>query len=292
MFDKTVMVAPEDALPGRYAPLLAHPAPHTVLGTDLLAQPTDGREMIYLASGCFWGAEKVAWEAGAYATAVGYMGGYTPNPTYEEVCTGRTGHAETVRVVYDPAQLSLEELLKVFFESHDPTSLNRQGGDIGTQYRSAIFTTTQPQEDTARVMLAGYERVLAEAGLGHIVTQIIPASRAGAFYLAEDYHQQYLHKNPNGYQCHARTGLPCPLPGAGPLGGAGATVNLLGDLDAGGQRNSGVGEASDLGQTAESSAVNLLDGNQQVPSNQQIPTLTARSASEKGENPLSFDFEF
>lgn len=273
MFDKTAMVAPEDALPGRDAPVLPHPSPHTVLGTPLLAEPLEGQGVIYLASGCFWGAEKVAWEAGAYATAVGYMGGYTPNPTYEEVCTGRTGHTETVRVVYDPTFLSLEELLKVFFESHDPTSLNRQGGDIGTQYRSAIFTTTQNQEDTARVMLAGYERVLAEAGLGGIVTQIIPASRAGAFYLAEDYHQQYLQKNPNGYQCHARTGLPCPLPGASPLATGSNTIDLLHG-------------ASDRGQASTSDKVNLLD------SSDHVPTLTAQAASDKGESPLSFDFEF
>lgn len=213
--DKKTMVAHEDALPGHDNPVLPNPAPHAVLGTDLLAEPTGGQEVIYLASGCFWGAEKVAWELGAVTTAVGFMGGFTANPTYEEVCTARTGHAETVRVVFDPAVLPLSELLRAFFESHDPTSLNQQGGDIGTQYRSAIFTTTPEQYALARDMIEGYEVVLAAGGFGKIVTEVVASS--GPFYLAEDYHQQYLHKNPDGYQCHARTGLPCPLPGAGPL---------------------------------------------------------------------------
>ncbi|MDK8782241.1 peptide-methionine (S)-S-oxide reductase MsrA, partial [Actinotignum timonense] len=147
-----------------------------------------------------------------------YMGGTTPNPTYAEVCTGRTGHAETVRVVFDPRELPLEKLLQLFFESHDPTSLNRQGNDVGTQYRSAIFTTTDTQERTARAMIAGYEDVLRQAGRGAIVTEVVPALAAGPFYLAEEEHQGYLHKVPHGYQCHARTGIACPLPGAGPLG--------------------------------------------------------------------------
>ena len=184
----------------------------------MLAEPGPGEELIYLASGCFWGAEKLAWEAGTLSTAVGYMGGTTPNPTYAEVCTGRTGHAETVRVVFDPRVLPLEKLLQLFFESHDPTSLNRQGNDVGTQYRSAIFTTTDIQERTARAMIAGYEGVLRAAGRGAIVTEVVPALAAGPFYLAEEEHQGYLHKVPHGYQCHARTGIACPLPGAGPLG--------------------------------------------------------------------------
>ncbi|MCF2706729.1 peptide-methionine (S)-S-oxide reductase MsrA [Arcanobacterium haemolyticum] len=216
-FDKKTMPKPEEALPGRSTPVLPHPRPHTVLGSDLLVEPAENQELIYLASGCFWGAEKLAWELGADSTAVGYMGGFTPNPTYEEVCTGKTGHAETVRVLVSPARLPLEQLLQAFFESHDPTSLNQQGGDIGTQYRSAIFTTTKEQEDLARAMIAGYQQALDRAGHGKIVTEVVPVLTAGPFYLAEDMHQQYLDKNPDGYQCHARTGVPCPLPGAGPL---------------------------------------------------------------------------
>ncbi|MGO1591851.1 MAG: peptide-methionine (S)-S-oxide reductase MsrA [Ancrocorticia sp.] len=211
------MVSREDALKGRDTTVLPEPQPHTVLGTDLLGEPEEDQEMIYLASGCFWGAEKLAWELGADSTAVGYMGGFTPNPTYEEVCTGKTGHAETVRVLYTPSKLPTATLLQAFFESHDPTSLNRQGGDIGTQYRSAIFTTTQEQEDTAREMITAYQDKLTEAGHGAIVTEVLSVLEAGRFYPAEDEHQQYLQKNPNGYQCHARTGVACPIPGSGPL---------------------------------------------------------------------------
>ena len=211
------VVDPSQALPGRSEPILADPMPHAVLGTPILGEPGDGQEVIYLASGCFWGAEKAAWELGADATAVGYMGGSTPNPTYEEVGTGQTGHAETVRVLYSPAVLPTERLLQAFFESHDPTSLNRQGGDVGTQYRSAVFPTTAAQESLAREMIKTYQKVLTEGGYGDIVTEIVPAPAAGAFYPAEDYHQQYLAKNPGGYQCHARTGIACPLPQSGPL---------------------------------------------------------------------------
>ncbi|MFT3944683.1 MAG: peptide-methionine (S)-S-oxide reductase MsrA [Ancrocorticia sp.] len=218
--EKSKMVALEDALPGRDTPILSDPRPHPVLGTNILADPQEGQEVIYLASGCFWGAEKLAWELGADATAAGYMGGFTPNPTYEEVCTGLTGHAETVRVLYTPSKLSTEKLLQAFFESHDPTSLNRQGGDVGAQYRSAIFTTTQSQEDIAHAMVEGYQKALNEAGHGEIVTQVLSVLVSGPFYPAEDYQQQYLEKNPNGYQCHARTGVACPLPGSGPLGTA------------------------------------------------------------------------
>ncbi|MBE6484723.1 MAG: peptide-methionine (S)-S-oxide reductase MsrA [Actinomycetaceae bacterium] len=217
--NKTKMVTPEEALPGRSEPVLPNPAVHTVLGTAILADPQPDQEVIYLASGCFWGAEKAAWQLGADTTAVGYMGGFTPNPTYEEVCTGKTGHAETVRVVYSPSKLSTASLLQMFFESHDPTSLNRQGGDIGTQYRSAIFPTTAGQEHIAREMVARYQGVLTERGFGPIVTEIVPASQAGSFYPAEDYHQQYLDKNPGGYECHSRTGIACPLPGSGPAAG-------------------------------------------------------------------------
>lgn len=215
--EKQQMVTPKAALAGRAAPVLDSPAPHTVLGSDILAEPRSDQEVVYLASGCFWGAEKAAWELGADSTAVGYMGGFTPNPTYEEVCTGKTGHTETVRVLYTPTQLPTERLLQAFFESHDPTSLNRQGGDIGTQYRSAIFPTTPQQEELARRMIDAYQEVLENNGFGKIVTEVTPASEVGPFYPAEDYHQQYLDKNPNGYQCHARTGMACPLPGAGPV---------------------------------------------------------------------------
>ena len=208
--EKKKMVALEDALPGRDTPVLSEPHPHLVLGTDILADPQDDQEVIYLASGCFWGGEKLAWELGADSTAVGYMGGFTPNPTYEEVCTGLTGQAETVRVLYTPSKLSTEELLQAFFESHDPTSLNRQGGDIGTQYRSAIFTTTQSQEDIAHAMVEGYQKALTEAGQGTIVTQILSVLVSGPFYPAEDYHQQYLAKNPGGYCGLGGTGVCLP----------------------------------------------------------------------------------
>ncbi|PWF27291.1 peptide-methionine (S)-S-oxide reductase MsrA [Ancrocorticia populi] len=215
--NKTKMVSVEDSLPGRDTPVLPDPKPHTVLGTDLLAEPGEGQEIIYLASGCFWGAEKLAWELGADSTAVGYMGGFTPNPTYEEVCTGLTGHAETVRVLYTPEKLPTAKLLQAFFESHDPTSLNKQGGDIGTQYRSAIFTTTQEQEDTAHQMIRAYQDKLTQAGHSAIVTEVTSVLESGPFFPAEDEHQQYLQKNPGGYECHARTGIACPLPSSGPL---------------------------------------------------------------------------
>lgn len=215
--DKQTPVTPETALAGRDAPVLPSPAPHAVLGTDILAEPGPDQEVLYLASGCFWGAEKLAWELGAGATAVGYMGGFTPNPTYEEVCTGKTGHAETVRVLYTPSQLPTERLLQAFFESHDPTSLNRQGGDIGAQYRSAIFPTTPQQEELAGRMIEAYQEVLENNGFGKIVTEVRSALETTPFYPAEDRHQQYLYKNPNGYQCHARTGMACPLPGSGPV---------------------------------------------------------------------------
>lgn len=215
--DKLHLVAPENALPGRETPVLLAPQNHAVLHTPILGSPQANEEVIYLASGCFWGAEKLMWELEPVTTSVGYMGGYTPNPTYQEVCTGLTGHTETVRVVYDPALLPLDKILQVFFESHDPTSLNKQGGDIGTQYRSAIFTTTPEQAERTQRIIAAYQEILTPAGFGPIVTEI--HTEKTPYYPAEEYHQQYLHKNPNGYQCHARTGLPCPLPGSSPLSG-------------------------------------------------------------------------
>ncbi|MFY9262430.1 MAG: peptide-methionine (S)-S-oxide reductase MsrA [Arcanobacterium sp.] len=195
---------------------MANPRPHAVLGTELLAQPTASEQVIYLAAGCYWGVEEIMWQLpGVIATAVGFQGGYTPNPTYREVCTGLTGHTETVRVLLrDDA---LPRVLKTFWECHDPTTLNRQGNDIGTQYRSAIFTTTPQQYELAKSSREVYDAVLSTAGRGQIVTEIRPISQAGPFYLAEDEHQQYLYKVPNGYRCHATTGLACPMPASGPL---------------------------------------------------------------------------
>lgn len=210
------MVDPADALEGRSTPVLADPQPHTVLGTELLKEPEAGEQIIYLAAGCYWGVEEIMWQLdGVVATAVGFMGGYTENPTYPEVCTGKTGHTEIVRVVLKNA--ALPNVLKTFWESHDPTSLNRQGNDVGTQYRSAIYVTTEEQRELAETSRESYNKVLADADRGEIVTEIRSALEAGPFYPAEDEHQQYLHKNPNGYRCHAVTGMACPMPGAGPL---------------------------------------------------------------------------
>ncbi|MDY5584975.1 MAG: peptide-methionine (S)-S-oxide reductase MsrA [Arcanobacterium sp.] len=211
-----VMVRPEDALPGRDTPILSSPKQHTVLGTDIFSLPQN-MEQIYLAAGCYWGVEEIFWQTpGVYTTSVGFMGGYTPNPTYKEVCTGLTGHTETVRVVFNPEEISAAEILQIFFECHDPTSLYRQVGDIGTQYRSAIFFTSQKQKLTISKMILQYQEVLKQAGKGEIVTEVSPAV-SHAFYPAEDSHQQYLQKNPDGYRCHSKSGLPCPLPGSGPL---------------------------------------------------------------------------
>jgi len=207
---KSSMVAPENALAGRATPVLPHPAPHAVLGSSLTGPWPEGTEVIYLAMGCFWGAEEIYWRLpGVVATSVGYMGGFTPNPTYEEVCSGRTGQTETVMVVYDPSVLPTYEVLKAFWENHDPTQGYRQGNDIGTQYRSAIFTTTPEQAELASRTRDAYAGVIAERGYPAITTEITDAS-VSPYYLAEDYHQQYLYKNPNGYRCHANTGLALP----------------------------------------------------------------------------------
>jgi len=207
---KSSMVAPDQALTGRESPVLPHPAPHAVLGTSLIGPWPDGTETIYLAMGCFWGAEEIYWRLpGVVATSVGYMGGFTPNPTYEEVCSGRTGQTETVMVAYDPAVLSTYDVLKAFWENHDPTQGYRQGNDVGTQYRSAIFTTTDAQAALALHTRDAYAKVIAERGYPDISTEIRPASDF-PYFLAEDYHQQYLYKNPNGYRCHANTGLALP----------------------------------------------------------------------------------
>ncbi len=218
---KSQMISPDEALTGRSAQLPV-PERHEVLGGPLRPPYPAGSQVAEFALGCFWGAEKNFWQTpGVVSTAVGYEGGYTPNPSYEEVCTGRTGHAEAVRVVFDPARISYPELLKVFWESHDPTQGMRQGNDVGTQYRSAIFYQSPEQEAEARESLAAYQKRLTEAGYGQITTEIAPAP---GFYFAEDYHQQYLssNKNPYGYCPDHGTGVSCPIgvvKASGPLGG-------------------------------------------------------------------------
>ena len=209
-FRKTEMVTAGDALPGRETPIRV-PARHEVLGTPLAPPYPDGTQVAEFALGCFWGAEKSFWQTpGVVSTSVGYEGGFTPNPTYEEVCSGRTGHAESVRVVFDPARVTYPELLKVFWESHDPTQGMRQGNDIGSQYRSAIFFNSPAQQAEAEESRASYQKRLSEAGYGDITTEIVPA---GEFYFAEDYHQQYLSdaKNPYGYCPDHGTGVSCPI---------------------------------------------------------------------------------
>ena len=201
----------ETALPGRGMPIPTAQT-HFVNGEDLNASVPEGMKEIVVALGCFWGAERVFWQAeGVHVTQVGYAGGFTPNPTYEETCSGQTGHTEVVRMVYDPSVISLDALLKLFWESHDPTQGMRQGNDVGTQYRSAIYTT-EP-EDLARVQASrdAYARALQAAGRGDITTEI---KALDAFYPAEDYHQQYLAKNPAGYCGIGGTGVKCPMPGA------------------------------------------------------------------------------
>jgi len=193
----TQPVRPEQALPGRSTRPYAVGGRHTVLGTPLEGPFPAGLEVAEFGMGCFWGAERIFWQVpGVYTTSVGYAGGSTPNPTYEEVCSARTGHTEVVQVVYDPAQVSFEQLLRVFWESHDPTQGMRQGNDVGTQYRSAIYYTTEAQRAAAEGSKAAYEQELARAGYGTITTEIAPS---GPYYLAESYHQQYLDKVPNGY---------------------------------------------------------------------------------------------
>ena len=201
---KTEMVSRDDALPGRDTPMPVN-ADHVVLGTALDGPVPEGHEEIVVAMGCFWGAERFFWQLpGVHTTAVGYMGGWTPNPTYEETCTARTGHTEAVRIVFDPSVVDIDLLMKVFWENHDPTTPNRQGNDVGTQYRSAVYPTTDAQLAAVEASRDRYQRALTDAGYGAISTEIRPASEAGdgVFYFAEDYHQQYLHKNPRGYCNH------------------------------------------------------------------------------------------
>jgi len=201
---KTEMVTPERALPGRDRAMPVD-TPHLVLGTRLTPPFPDGTERAVFGMGCFWGAERKFWTLpGVYTTAVGYAGGITPNPTYEEVCSGRTGHAEVVLVVFDPTVIAYEQLLSVFFEGHDPTQGMRQGNDVGTQYRSAIYTSSPQQADAARRMAERYAAELRQAGYGTVTTEIAPA---GPFYYAEPYHQQYLEANPYGYCGLGGTGV-------------------------------------------------------------------------------------
>ncbi|MGH3157867.1 MAG: peptide-methionine (S)-S-oxide reductase MsrA [Streptosporangiaceae bacterium] len=207
---KTRMVTAAEALPGRQTP---RPVPerHTVLGGPLAPPYPQGTQIAEFALGCFWGEERKFWQTpGVVTTAVGYEGGFTPNPTYEEVCSGRTGHAESVRVVFDQEKVSYDELLRVFWESHDPTQGMHQGNDVGSQYRSAIFYRTPEQKETAERSRDAYQKKLTEAGYGEITTEIVPA---GEFYFAEDYHQQYLSdaKNPGGYCGVGGTGVSCPV---------------------------------------------------------------------------------
>ncbi len=206
LFTKPTMVDPRVALPGRETPVLRQPCFHRVFGHPVDRVPP-GSEVALLALGCYWGAEKLFWNTpGVVNTASGYAGGYTPNPTYEEVCSGRTGHAETVRVVYDPARLSYEDVLRIFFENHDPTQGFRQGNDRGTQYRSAIYALDDDQLRRAQDVREAFAPEFAAAGYGAITTEIEPA---GPFYYAEDYHQQYLDANPNGYCPVHATGVTC-----------------------------------------------------------------------------------
>jgi peptide-methionine (S)-S-oxide reductase len=204
---KYEMPSPEDALRGRDEEMPV-PAAHFVNGHPLKPPFPEGLEQAVFAMGCFWGAERVFWQAeGVYTTAVGYAAGFTPNPTYQEVCSGRTGHTEAVLVVFDPKVISYDELLKLFWENHDPTQGMRQGNDVGTQYRSGVYTFSDAQLDAAKQSRDMYQEVLRAAGYGDITTEIRPA---GTFYYAEDYHQQYLAKNPGGYCGLGGTGVSCP----------------------------------------------------------------------------------
>lgn len=207
-FKKLKIPTPAESLPGRAAQMPV-PSGHYVSGNPLAPPYPEGFHQVEFGLGCFWGAERKFWQLdGVYTTAVGYAAGHTPNPTYEEVCSGMTGHNEVVKVVYDPAQISFESLLKTFFESHDPTQGMRQGNDVGTQYRSGIYVYDDAQRDLAQRTSTDYGRALAQSGHGAITTEI---QTAGAFYFAEEYHQQYLAKNPLGYCGLGGTGVSCPI---------------------------------------------------------------------------------
>ena len=209
--DKTELVDPAEALPGREQAVRI-PEIHAVLGTPLQPPFPEGIRTAIFGMGCFWGAERIFWEAeGVYTTAVGYAGGATPNPSYEEVCSARTGHAEVVLVAYDPAKTSYENLLKLFWEGHDPTQGMRQGADVGTQYRSLILYDGEDQRAAAEASLTSYQEVLSAAGHGTVTTELAPYDAAHPFFYAEDYHQQYLAKNPGGYCPNHSTGVSCPI---------------------------------------------------------------------------------
>jgi peptide-methionine (S)-S-oxide reductase len=214
---KNEMSTPQNALAGRSTPLRVAER-HAVLDAPLAGPWPEGLEVAVFGMGCFWGAERIFWRTpGVYSTSVGYAGGHTANPTYEEVCSGRTAHTEVVQVVYDPAKVSYESLLRIFWENHDPTQGMRQGNDVGTQYRSAIYTTTPAQLKQAEASREAFQPVVRESGYGQITTEIAPL---GEYYFAEDYHQQYLAptKNPNGYCNHGPNGLSCPV-GVARVGG-------------------------------------------------------------------------
>jgi peptide-methionine (S)-S-oxide reductase len=215
---KSRLPDPTEALPGRSTRPFSVPARHAVLGTPLEGPYPAGLEVAVFGLGCFWGAERKFWQTeGVWSTAVGYAGGSTPNPTYEEVCSGGTGHAEVVQVVFDPAKVSYRDLLRAFWETHDPTQGYRQGNDVGTQYRSAIYYASEEQRRAAEESRAAYQGVLRRAGYGDITTEIAPA---GPFWFAEEYHQQYLHKVPGGYCGIGGTGVSCPIGVAPADGGA------------------------------------------------------------------------
>jgi peptide-methionine (S)-S-oxide reductase len=205
---KTEMIDAAQSLPGRE---MAMPVPekHYVLGSQMVAPWPQGMEVIIVGMGCFWGAERKFWNAeGVYSTQVGYAGGFTPNPSYEEVCSGQTGHNEVVQVVFDPSQISLDGILQVFWENHDPTQGMRQGNDVGTQYRSGVYCTSAAQKQAVEASRDRFQTGLTKAGFGAITSEIIDAP---TFYYAEDYHQQYLGKNPNGYCGMGGTGVACPI---------------------------------------------------------------------------------
>ncbi|MCO5165673.1 MAG: peptide-methionine (S)-S-oxide reductase MsrA [Planctomycetes bacterium] len=206
--NKCTLPTPTQALPGRTDPMPV-PDVHFVLGTPMRGPFPPGARLATFGMGCFWGVERKFWQVpGVLSTAAGYAGGLTPNPTYEEVCSGRTGHTEVVQVVFDPAKVGYEALLKVFWENHDPTQGFRQGNDVGTQYRSAIYTHDEAQREAAEATRERYQERLTAAGLGEITTEV---AAAGPFYFAEEYHQQYLAKNPNGYCGIGGTGVACPI---------------------------------------------------------------------------------
>ena len=205
---KTEMVPQAEALPGREMSMPVPPK-HFVLGTDMVGPWQENMQVLIAGMGCFWGAERKFWQAeGVFSTQVGYAGGFTPNPSYEEVCSGQTGHNEVVQIVFDPAQISLDAILQIFWENHDPTQGMRQGNDVGTQYRSGLYCLDAAQKAAAEASRDMYQAKLAAAGFGPIATEII---NAPAFYYAEDYHQQYLGKNPNGYCGMGGTGVACPI---------------------------------------------------------------------------------